>query len=188
MQRTAPGEIFFLPDGRALGFARFGALDGKPLLFFHGLGASRLTRHPDDSIATSLGVQVITVDRPGIGLSDPKPGRTLLDWPNDVVALADALGIEQFAVLGWSGGGAHALACAYKIPERLSAVGVVSSGAPLAGTAPAEYLTRQWRGVAQIVQIAPWIVRAFAWNQSRQARSSLYQTLENIVSRFSKSD
>jgi pimeloyl-ACP methyl ester carboxylesterase len=188
MKRSLPGEVFFLPDGRALGFAQFGAHDGKPLFFFHGLGASRLTRHPDDSIAASLGVRVITIDRPGIGLSDPQPGRTLLDWPDDVAALADALGIDQFAVLGWSGGGAHALACAHKIPERLSAVGVVSGGAPLAGVASAEYLTAQWRSVAQIVQIAPWTARLFAWNQERQARRSLHRTLEAIVARFSESD
>ncbi len=188
MEKSVPGEVFFLPDGRALGFAQFGAPDGKPLFFFHGVGASRLTRHPDESIAASLGVRLITIDRPGIGLSTPQPGRTLLDWPDDVAALADGLGIEQFAVLGWSGGGAHALACAHKIPERLSAVGVVSGAAPLTGAAPAEYLTRQWRGVAQIVQVAPWIARAFAWQQGRQARRSMYKTLEAIVARFSESD
>ncbi|HEY7347803.1 MAG TPA: alpha/beta hydrolase [Ktedonobacterales bacterium] len=188
MQRSTPGEIYALPDGRALGFAQFGSPDGKPLLFFHGLGASRLTRHPDDSIAAGLGVRLITIDRPGIGLSDPKPGRTLLDWPDDVVALADALGIGQFAVLGWSGGGAHALACAYKIPERLSAIGVVSGGAPLAGIHPADYLTPQWWGAARIVQVAPWAARLFAWQQGRQARHNLYQTLEAIIARYSKTD
>jgi pimeloyl-ACP methyl ester carboxylesterase len=188
MQRDLPGEVFFLPDGRQLGFAQFGAPDGKPLMFFHGLGASRLTRHPDDSITASLDVRLITIDRPGIGLSSPKPGRTLLDWPNDVAALADALGIGQFAVLGWSGGGAHALACAHQIPERLSAVGVVSGGAPLAGIPPAEYLTPQWRSAAGVVKIAPWVARLFAWNQGLQARRSMHQTLESIVARFSTTD
>ncbi len=188
MQRLLPGEVIFLPDGRALGFAQFGAPNGKPLFFFHGLGASRLTRHPDESIAAALGVRLITIDRPGIGLSTPKPGRGLLDWPDDVAALANGLGIEQFAVLGWSGGGAHALACAHKIPERLSAVGVVSGAAPLAETAPAEYLTRQWRGAAQIVQIAPWAARAFAWQQGQKTRRSLHRAVESIVARFSESD
>jgi pimeloyl-ACP methyl ester carboxylesterase len=188
MQKTLPGEVFFLPDGRALGFAQFGAPDGKPLFFFHGLGASRLSRHPDESIAAALGVRLITVDRPGIGLSTPLPGRALLDWPDDVAALADGLGIEQFAVLGWSGGGAYALACAHKMPERLSAVGVVSGTAPLAETTPADYLTRQWRGVAQIVQIAPWLARGFAWQQQRQVRRSLHRAVESIIARFSESD
>ncbi len=188
MQRSLPGEVFLLPDGRALGFAQFGAPDGKPVFFFHGLGASRLTRHPDESIAASVGARLITIDRPGIGLSTPQPGRTLLGWPDDVAALADGLGIEQFAVLGWSGGGAHALACAYKMPERLTTVGVVSGTAPLAETTPAEYLTRQWRGVAQLVQIAPWLARGFAWQQGRQTRRSLHRAVEIIVARFSESD
>jgi pimeloyl-ACP methyl ester carboxylesterase len=188
MQSSIPGGVVRLPDGRALGFAQFGAPDGKPLFFFHGLGASRLTRHPDDSIAASLGVRLITIDRPGIGLSDPRPGRTLLDWPADVAALADALGIDQFAVLGWSGGGAHALACAYQIPERLSAVGVVSGGAPLAGIAPTDYLTPQWWGAARIVQFIPWAARLFTWHMGRQARRSPSQALKALTARFPGTD
>ena len=69
MQTAFPGQTIRLPDGRALGFAEYGDPNGAPLFFFHGLWASRLTYHPDDQIARSLGVRLITVDRPGIGLS-----------------------------------------------------------------------------------------------------------------------
>lgn len=120
-----------LRDGRALGFAQFGPVTGLPVFFFHGGGSTRLTRHPDDSILDAYGVRLITVDRPGVGLSDPHPGRILLDWPDDVVQLADSLDIDLFTVLGWSAGGPHALACAYKIPHRLRTVGVMSGLAPL---------------------------------------------------------
>ena len=70
--------------------------------------------------AARLGVRLILPDRPGIGLSDFKPGRAILDWPADVLALADALNLPRFALMGLSGGGPYAAACAYKIPQRLT--------------------------------------------------------------------
>jgi pimeloyl-ACP methyl ester carboxylesterase len=130
--------VLFLPegnirlrDGRQLAYAEYGDPQGNPVFFFHGTPGSRLFHHPDASIAASAGARVIAVDRPGFGRSDSKPGRTLLDWPNDVVQLADALNIQRFAVMGYSGGGPYAAACASSIPERLTAAGLVSSIAPL---------------------------------------------------------
>lgn len=76
------------------------------------------------------GLRLIAPDRPGIGRSSFQPGRTFLDWPGDVLALADALGLGRFGILGVSGGGPFALACALKIPERLTVVEVVSGVAP----------------------------------------------------------
>lgn len=74
-----------------LDYAEFGDPKGKPVFFFHRLPGSRLFRHPDNSIATSLGVRLITVDRPDFGLSAFKSGRQLLDWPDDVLELAETL-------------------------------------------------------------------------------------------------
>jgi pimeloyl-ACP methyl ester carboxylesterase len=79
----------------------------------------------------AAGVRLFLVDRPGYGLSDLHPGRTLLDWPRDVEELADALGIERFGVFGMSGGGPHAAACGYALPDRVSALGLVSSAGPV---------------------------------------------------------
>jgi pimeloyl-ACP methyl ester carboxylesterase len=120
-----------LKDGRLLGYAEYGAPQGKPVFFFHGWIGSRLDFRPNDAIAHSLGARVIAIDRPGCGLSDFKPGRTILDWPNDVAELADSLGIDQFAVSGHSFGGPYVAACAYKIPGRLTAAGIVAGIGPL---------------------------------------------------------
>ena len=67
-------------------------------------------------------MRVIVPDRPGCGRSDPQPGRSLSDWPGDIAALADHLGIQRFAISGISGGGPHALACAAQLGDRISAV------------------------------------------------------------------
>ena len=73
-----------LSDGRKLGFAEYGVPDGNPVFFFHGGPSSRLFHHPDDQIAISLGAHIISIDRPGYGLSSFQAGRKLIDWPDDV--------------------------------------------------------------------------------------------------------
>lgn len=107
-----------LPDGRRLGYAEYGDSGGSPVFFLHGQPGSRLGRHHDESIATGLGARIVAVDRPGYGLSDYQSGRRLVDWPADVVALAEALNLGRFAVASVSNGGPYALACAALVPER----------------------------------------------------------------------
>ncbi len=117
-----------LPEGRRLGFAEYGAPDGRPVFGIFGAAARRL--RPPDGVTVRAGVRLILLERPGFGLSDPVPRRTLLDWPAEVLALAGALGLDKFAVVGGSEGGPFGAACAYQIPERLSAVALVSALAP----------------------------------------------------------
>ena len=87
-------------------------------MLFHGAPGSRLFAPPAD-VTASLGVHLITFDRPGFGGSDRREGRTVLDTAGDVAALADGLSVERFAVLGISAGGAHALGCAVALGERV---------------------------------------------------------------------
>jgi pimeloyl-ACP methyl ester carboxylesterase len=104
---------------------------GGPAIFhFHGHGSSRFEVRLLAETASRLGVRLIGLDRPGIGSSDAKPDFRILDWPEDVQEVADQLGIERFAVEGLSAGGIYALACAYKIPHRLTACGLISSAVP----------------------------------------------------------
>jgi len=119
-----------LSDGRNIGMSSVGRDDGFPIIHFHGSGSSRIEVKIFAEQAYEEGVRLIGLDRPGIGLSDPKSGYRLLDWPDDVVEVADHLGIERFAVEGLSAGGPYALACAYKIPHRLTACGLISTVSP----------------------------------------------------------
>jgi pimeloyl-ACP methyl ester carboxylesterase len=121
-----------LKDGRSLGYVDYGNPDGKPIFCFHGFFGSRLdwTYFDDACRFEDLNARIIVADRPGMGLSDFKPKRKLLDWPNDVVELADSLKLDRFGVMGISGGGPYAVACAYKIPERLTATAIVSGMGP----------------------------------------------------------
>jgi pimeloyl-ACP methyl ester carboxylesterase len=120
-----------LPDGRRLGYAEWGDPHGWPVLYFHGTPASRLGLEWADDTALDCGARVLSLDRPGHGLSDPAPGRTLLDWGRDVAAFGDGVGLDSFSVAGWSGGGPYVLACAFAISERLTGAAVLSGCGPL---------------------------------------------------------
>lgn len=128
---SARDRFLRLPDGRRLGYSEHGEPAGRPVFFFHGAPSSRLQHHPDTRIASDLGVRVIVPERPGYGISDAKPDRTLFDWPADVAALADHLGLKRFALAGWSIGGVYALACAHALPDRVERVAVLGGVAPL---------------------------------------------------------
>ena len=119
-----------LRDGRELSYAEYGASSGRPVLYFHGLPGSRLDPLPFAEEYLAEGIRVVAPDRPGYGRSSPRRRWGLLDWVGDVVELADVLGIGRFAVLGYSSGGKYAAACAFSVPERLSAVGIVSGVGP----------------------------------------------------------
>jgi pimeloyl-ACP methyl ester carboxylesterase len=115
-----------LHDGRTLGFVEYGVSTGKHLLYFHGHPGSRFEAKFLAEEALKAGIRLIGIDRPGMGLSTYKPGRSLLNWADDVAEFANNLQIDRFSVLGFSGGGPYALACAYKIPDRLVSCGIVS--------------------------------------------------------------
>lgn len=90
-------------DRRRVGFAEFGVRGSRPVLHFHGMPGGRCY-DLDAAALHETGTWLLTVERPGIGLSDPQPGRRVLDWPADVEQVANAFGITDFAVLGTSGG------------------------------------------------------------------------------------
>jgi pimeloyl-ACP methyl ester carboxylesterase len=101
------------------------------VFLLHGTPGSRLGPFPRAKVLYELGVRLITFDRPGYGRSDRLASRRVADAAADVATIADALGLERFAVLGRSGGGPHALACAALLPGRITRTAVLVSLAPL---------------------------------------------------------
>jgi pimeloyl-ACP methyl ester carboxylesterase len=180
-------RLVTLREGRTLGYAEYGDPHGKPIFFFHGFGTTRVIC-PTDDAAMEMGVRLIAVDRPGIGLSEAKPGRELLDWPRDVAELADRLGIGSFSVIGWSGGGPYALACGYALPDRVQAVGLVSSPAPLAGTSERGYLRRMDRSAVRAADRAPWMIRLALWHWGRPQRRDAERFFEESVAEMCAAD
>jgi pimeloyl-ACP methyl ester carboxylesterase len=149
-----------MPDGRELVYEEYGDPAGRPVLSFHGGLSSRLDAAPAHDAALSLGVRLISPDRPGMGRSTFQPGRRLLDWPGDVATLVDALDLDRFAVLGWSCGGPYAAACGARLAGRVTAVGLLSSAVPLELVGTTKGLSSDDRLLLFLVRWAPWLASA----------------------------
>jgi pimeloyl-ACP methyl ester carboxylesterase len=127
--KTREGTIQ-LPDGRTLAYADRGPVDGAPLIFHHGTPGSRAGHHPDVRVYEEVGVRAVSYDRAGYGLSGRFEGRDVAAVASDIAALAGELGFERFAVMGVSGGGPHALACAALLGDRVTRAAVLVTPAP----------------------------------------------------------
>ena len=125
---TLMSTHLLLPDGRRLAYREFGPTIGRPLLDFHGTPASKHNWYRGHAAAAleRVGFRVFAVDRPGIGGSDPQPGRTLFSWAEDVGGFADALELPTFSLLGYSCGAPYAWACTVRLPDRVAGVAIVS--------------------------------------------------------------
>jgi pimeloyl-ACP methyl ester carboxylesterase len=134
---TAPrveGTVTVEP-GRKLGFAEFGPLGGRAVVWLHGTpGARRQIPEAARLAAVELDVRLLGLDRPGVGLSTPHLYASILDFTTDLEIVLDQLGIDDLAVVGLSGGGPYALASARAMPDRVRAVGVVGGVAPARGS------------------------------------------------------
>ena len=145
VESNKENQQFELKDGRKLGYAEYGDLNGKPIFHFHGYYGSRLEAKLLANKAKKHGVRFISVDRPGMGLSDFQPNRTLLDWPIDILELVDYLNLDKFIVEGVSGGGPYAAVCAFKIPHRLLSCAII------AGIGPIEMTTKGMKRSNRII-------------------------------------
>ena len=126
-------------DGRALTYSQHGDPAGRPVFVMHGTPGSRIGPIPRASRLYLQGVRLIAYDRPGYGGSDRLRGRAVTHAAADVADLADALGVERFAVVGRSGGAPHALACAALLPERVTRAAALVPPGPLALMGPSWY-------------------------------------------------
>lgn len=168
---TSNSATIILPDGRKLGYAQYGAPDGQaPIIYVHGFVASRIEAALLDAEASKLGARIIAVDRPGVGLSSPQPGRRLLDHARDIEHLTTHLGLTKYGVLGISGGGPYALACARALPaDKLRAVSLVCGlGAPDMGYSGMKPLVNRlgWAwGMRSLPSFAKWY--ASFWLEAR---------------------
>lgn len=119
-----------LKDGRVLGFAEFGDPNGQPFFSLHGWQSSRIHGRRMAEAAKKLKIRIIAPDRPGTGLSSYKKNRNVLDYPDDLIELADQLSIETVTMIGISGGAPYSTAFAYKFPERTKKLGLIVGLAP----------------------------------------------------------
>lgn len=167
-------EILTTPDGRQLEFLTGGAEGGFPFLFHSGTPSAALAYEPLWEAARDADLRLVTYSRPGYGASTPRPTSTEPVFADDVadsVLLLDALGIDEFVTLGWSGGGPRALACAALLPQRCRAA------TSLAGVAPSDAAGLDWAA-----GMGPENVRDF--ELAARGREALREVVEQEVAEF----
>ena len=167
-----PDQEHRLPDGRVLAYCEYGVPDGSPVFIFHGLPGSRIDARVVAEEMRAAGVRLIAPDRPGIGRSDPVPGkRTYAGCAHDVAHLAGALGIDRFSVVGYSCGGPYALAAAAGLPERIEKAGLISSVATSEMPGYRKGLASTDRTMTVLSRYAPWLARMLMGGAVKQART-----------------
>lgn len=152
-----------LRDGRTMSYAQYGDPDGFPVVNAHGGLACRLDVQAAAPVAAECGVRLISPDRPGVGGSDPQPGRTVLDWARDVGELMDNLSIPRFAVMGWSLGGQYAAAVGYALAMRVTRVAIIAGVLPPTEPGTFDELPFIDRAGISLSRRAPLLARSYFW-------------------------
>ena len=149
-----------LADGAVVGYAEAGDPDGYPVVHLHGAPGSRLEvcLPVPRQAAEDLGIRNIGLDRPGMGLSTFRPF-SIADYPRMVAGFADALGLGQFAVTGFSGGGKYVCACAWQLPDRITRAALVSSTCSFDLPGAKATSSREDRLVYTVATWVPWLLR-----------------------------
>ena len=163
MHPTPGDHTLDLPDERTLGFTIYGDPVGLPVLDCHGGLLSGHDVSPADGLAQSMGVCVISPDRPGIYRTDRLAGHGLLSWVRaDIVPLLDHLEVGEIGVMGWSEGGQYALAATFELARRITRCAVIAGCPPLDNPSTFKQLNRLDRALAVLARRAPFAVHMLA--------------------------
>ncbi len=181
-------QLLPLGAGRVLSFAEFGAVRGDPIFYFHGWPGSRLEAQLLEDVALEAGARIIAVDRPGYGQSTFVRGRRLETWPRDVHLLANALKIDRFSVIGVSGGGPYALACAAHLPGRINRAAVVCGVGPLLDAESATGMQRARQFACAILRQSPAMSRPLSYAVLRGLRTKPGPLIETMARFLPESD
>lgn len=178
-----------LPDGRRLAWSDSGDPEGLPVILMHAIAGSRHLRHPDDRILYEHGMRLIIPERPGIGHSDPLPGRRVQDWPKDVAALADRLGLSRFVVLGYSGAGTpYALATAQALPNRVCGLFLVGAAPPIEQFKDLKMFSDQSRMPMLVARYSPNLLPPLLRVGVRSIKKNVYRYIEQAMLHVPESD
>lgn len=178
-------SIHELPDGRNLGYAVYGRMSGFPVLFFHGAPGSSYIHEDIADAAAQLNVRLIAVDRPSYGASSPHAQRTMASVADDVNVLMDALCINRYSLVGFSGGSPYSLACAARYPERVLKVAQVATLAPLDAPGISDSLPPMVQGLYALARSNPEELRK-TFSAVAATPTVLFQTMAASASEWDK--
>ncbi len=184
--------------GHSVGYYEFGDPNGEPLVALHGTPASGAGFVWADTPAKDRNLRLIAPDRPGVGLSDRvahNGAPVVAEYPTQLFAALDALGIDEFMLLGYSGGGPYALAAAHAHPERIRGLTLVSCAGQVGEWATIDEFDHTDHLVTRLAQRAPVLARGLVWSSvqvtrlapatsARLARVDMSESDRKVMERF----
>jgi pimeloyl-ACP methyl ester carboxylesterase len=174
--------------GRAVGVYEYGDPQGRAVFALHGTPACGAGFDWTDAPARERGLRVIAPDRPGIGHSDPVPMVSVLDYASELRALADALEIDRFALIGYSGGGPYALAVAHEMPDRVEIAEIVAGAGEIGAWAKLKDLSRSDRQLTWLAVHAPVVARGVLRVADIGARTAPKLALRSVATEMTEPD
>lgn len=175
-------------SGRRVGVYEYGDPNGRPVFALHGTPACGAGFDWTDAPARERRLRVIAPDRPGIGHSDPVPMTCVADYPAELGALADALAIDRFALLGYSGGGPYALAVARELAERVEVVEIAAGAGEIGAWATLKELSRSDRELTWLAAHVPLVARVVLRIADMGARAAPNVALRSVATEMSDRD
>jgi pimeloyl-ACP methyl ester carboxylesterase len=185
---TVPSRVVRSANGHNVGVYEYGDPNGSPVFALHGTPACGAGFDWSDAPARERALRVIAPDRPGIGESDPVVMSSVADYAAELAALADALGIDRFAVLGYSGGAPYALAVASALGDRVTIAEIVAGAGEIGAWAKLADLARSDRQLTWLAVHAPIAARLTLRIAEYGARLSPTFALKSTATEMNASD
>lgn len=170
-----------------MGFAEYGDSRGFPIVYCHGSQSSRLEMHYNLSFAFKANLRLISVDRPGHGLSDFDSTGSILSFARDVKELTDYLNIHKFSVAGMSAGSLFALGISYLFPTRIYKTAIISGFAPFNKNSK-KYLSKEVKVMLNLAKHLPFLLRALLRLQSKQIAQNPKKAVKGFLKIMSAPD
>lgn len=158
MDAVSESQEFSRANGQRVGWREYGAATGTPVFFNNGWPSCSAQAVFLHAPAVKLGLRIVAPDRPGFGNSASQPERGLLDWPPVIAELADHLGINRFAIMGFSGGGPYTLASAWALGNRVTVACVCAGAVPMHVPEARRGLLMAYRMLLAANDVAPWML------------------------------
>jgi pimeloyl-ACP methyl ester carboxylesterase len=170
-----------------VGVYEYGDASGAPVFVFHGTPACGAGFAWAGEPARERGLRLIAPDRPGVGRST-RADYAIADYPPMIAALADALGIEQFAVWGYSGGGPYAVACAALLPERVMHAVVAAGMGEVGVWAKPDDFESTDRQMLELAHKRPAVARLILGSTARLARIAPKTAMKSFEKQLGDAD
>jgi pimeloyl-ACP methyl ester carboxylesterase len=171
-----------------VGVYEYGDPEGAPVFVFHGTPACGAGFAWADAPARERSLRLIAPDRPGVGRSSRLDAYTVAEYPPMVAALADALGIDRFAVWGYSGGGPYAAACAALLADRVTVAAIAAGMGQMGVWAEADDFEKTDRQMLGLATKHPMVARSILGSLGRLARVAPKGALKSFEKQLNAKD